>query len=61
MATTIYYYIKDNKIYDMSYVLDKSLDDFQYRTIPKKWLHICKPSWQQDKQRPSYSGLTRDS
>jgi len=31
MATTIYYYIKDNKIYDMSYVLDKSLDDFQYR------------------------------
>lgn len=35
MATTIYYYIKDNKIYDMSYVLDKSLDDFQYRLYPR--------------------------
>lgn len=30
MATIIYYYIKDNKIYDMRYVIDKNLDDFQY-------------------------------
>lgn len=35
MATTIYYYIKDSKIYDMSYVIDKSLDDFQYGLYPR--------------------------
>src|SRR5690554_2733068 len=35
MATTIYYHIKDNKIYDMSYVIDKSLYDFQYGLYPK--------------------------
>ena len=35
MAITIYYYIKDNKIYDMSYVLDKSLDDFYYGLYPR--------------------------
>lgn len=35
MATTIYYYIKDNKIYDMSYVIDKSLYDFHYGLYPR--------------------------
>ena len=35
MATIIYYYIKDNKIYDMSYVVDKSLYDFQYGLYPR--------------------------
>ena len=34
MATTIYYYIKDEKIYDMRYVIDKSYM-ILIRTIPK--------------------------
>lgn len=35
MATIIYYYIKDSTIYDMSYVVDKSLDDFHYGLYPR--------------------------